>query len=156
MNVYLYCDFSATGLYSEPQAGRVCVQSIYGVLLFIKNVMFWLIQSPLFLGIFFTCWLQCIEIMEYKYFLSESQMVLKAFYIESAMIAMLCGAKGNVVINEQSIDISSDITLIMPKYSQVSCNIVCNTVNQPIEIHTLSMTEFELQAVFITDHLDEV
>ncbi|EMA4781744.1 TPA: helix-turn-helix transcriptional regulator [Providencia rettgeri] len=87
--------------------------------------------------------------MEYKYFLSESQMVLKAFYIESAMIAMLCGAKGNVVINGQSIDISSDITLIMPKYSQVSCNIVCNTVNQPIEIHTLSMTEFELQAVFL-------
>ncbi len=76
-------------------------------------------------------------------------MVLKAFYIESAMIAMLCGAKGNVVINGQSIDISSDITLIMPKYSQVSCNIVCNTVNQPIEIHTLSMTEFELQAVFL-------
>ncbi|ELY3854779.1 helix-turn-helix transcriptional regulator [Providencia huaxiensis] len=87
--------------------------------------------------------------MEYKYFLSESQMVLKAFYIESAMIAMLCGAKGNVVINGQSIDISSDITLIMPKYSQVSCNVVCNTVNQPIEIHTLSMTEFELQAVFL-------
>ncbi|MBY6329415.1 AraC family transcriptional regulator, partial [Providencia rettgeri] len=87
--------------------------------------------------------------MEYKYFLSESQMVLKAFYIESAMIAMLCGAKGNVVINGQSIDISSDITLIMPKYSQVSCNIVCSTVNQPIEIHTLSMTEFELQAVFL-------
>ncbi len=76
-------------------------------------------------------------------------MVLKAFYIESAMIAMLCGAKGNVVINGQSIDISSDITLIMPKYSQVSCNVVCNTVNQPIEIHTLSMTEFELQAVFL-------
>ncbi|MEQ5572399.1 helix-turn-helix transcriptional regulator [Providencia huaxiensis] len=87
--------------------------------------------------------------MEYKFFLSKSQMVLKAFYIESAMIAMLTGAKGNIVINGQSIEIESDVILIIPKYSQVSCNIVCNTVKQPLELHTLSMSAEELQAVFL-------
>ncbi|KLN46550.1 AraC family transcriptional regulator [Providencia rettgeri] len=87
--------------------------------------------------------------MEYKYFLSSSQMVLKAFYIESAMIAMLQGAKGNVVINGQSIEIQTNLTLIIPKYSQVSCNMECNTVKQPLELHTLSMSAEELQAVFL-------
>lgn len=87
--------------------------------------------------------------MEYKYFLSASQMVLKAFYIESAMIAMLYGARGSVVINGQHIDIRSDTTLVIPKYSQVSCNIVCSTVNQPIELQTLSIAELELQSVFL-------
>ncbi|EPL6453620.1 MULTISPECIES: AraC family transcriptional regulator [Providencia] len=86
--------------------------------------------------------------MEYKYFLSSSQMVLKAFYIESAMIAMLQGAKGNVVINGQSIDVQSNLTFIIPKYSQVSCNIECGS-NQSIELHTLSITDSELESVFL-------
>lgn len=75
-------------------------------------------------------------------------MVLKAFYIESAMIAMLQGAKGNVVINGQSIDVQSNLTFIIPKYSQVSCNIECGS-NQSIELHTLSITDSELESVFL-------
>ncbi|HEJ9487237.1 MULTISPECIES: AraC family transcriptional regulator [Proteus] len=86
--------------------------------------------------------------MEYKHILSSNQMSLKTFYIENPMIAMVSGAKGTICINGQTIDVSSHLTLIIPKYSQISCDIVSQFTHKSIELHTLVLCETELQSVF--------
>ena len=61
--------------------------------------------------------------MEYKHILSSNQISLKTFYIENPMIAMVYGAKGEICINGQTITVTTNLTLIIPKYSQVSCDV---------------------------------
>lgn len=86
--------------------------------------------------------------MEYKHILSSNRISLKPFYIQNPMIAMVSSAKGEVSINGKVIDVATHLTLIIPKYSQVSCDIICQSMHQPIELHTLVIGEAELQAVF--------
>ncbi|HCH51098.1 MAG TPA: AraC family transcriptional regulator [Proteus sp.] len=86
--------------------------------------------------------------MEYKYIRSSRQISLKTFYIENPMIAMICGAKGEISINGQSIVVTTNLTLIIPKYSQVSCDVMSQSEHNPIELHTLVLCEAELQSVF--------
>lgn len=86
--------------------------------------------------------------MEYKNILSSNQISLKTFYIENPMIAMINNAKGEIYINGKSIDVTTNLTLIVPKYSQVSCDLVSQFTHQSIELHTLILGETELQSVF--------
>ena len=53
--------------------------------------------------------------MEYKHILSSNQISLKTFYIENPMIAMVYGAKGEICINGQTITVTTNLTLIIPK-----------------------------------------
>ena len=86
--------------------------------------------------------------MEYKHILSSNQISLKTFYIENPMIAMVYGAKGEICINGQTITVTTNLTLIIPKYSQVSCDVTNFFPTKPIELHTLVLSETELQSVF--------
>ena len=61
---------------------------------------------------------------------------------------MVYGAKGEICINGQTITVTTNLTLIIPKYSQVSCDVTNFFPTKPIELHTLVLSETELQSVF--------
>ncbi|MDP2532953.1 hypothetical protein Q8W16_13810 [Photobacterium damselae subsp. piscicida] len=79
--------------------------------------------------------------MKYKRILSQSHIVLKEFYVDHHLIVNLKNGDGDVCINGQSITISSNATLVIPKFSHISCTINQKDCHKNIELQLLMVGE---------------
>ncbi|HIF9179124.1 TPA: helix-turn-helix transcriptional regulator [Photobacterium damselae] len=79
--------------------------------------------------------------MKYKRILSQSHIVLKEFYVDHHLIVNLKNGDGDVCINGQSVTISSNATLVIPKFSHISCTINQKDCHKNIELQLLMVGE---------------